>query len=96
MIITFIIRFVVMVFRGIFALFPTSSVSNPFGSETAPTWGIAISNGITIMIQTWNAFLISFPYAVVGWHMFLVILSFEALMLIGKFFLGARLPAHTN
>lgn len=54
-----------------------------------------IDNALSYAVGLWNSFMVTFPYASVAWHMFLLMLVFEALMLVLKFVLGQRLPVNT-
>lgn len=82
---------IVMILSGIFGFLPTVSIA------TIPYIGESVESVLITMITTWNAFLVTFPYAEVGWNIFLyVIIPFEILMLIAKFFFGSRLPAHLD
>jgi len=62
-----------------------------------PYAGSFMASTLTTVVGVWNSFLDTFPYAIVAWHMFLfVILPFEVIMLVMKFFLGHRTPSHFN
>lgn len=83
MIITLILQVLVYMISGIFWLLPT--VSLPVGVVSA----------MTNMVQYYNSFLDIFPFAVLPTQIFLwIILPFEIGLLIAKFFLGSRIPAH--
>lgn len=87
MILNLLIQFLLLLLSAIFSIFPVVSIAS------IPWAGEFISETLTSMVLTWNAFMETFPYAEVGWHMLLwVILPFEALMSLAKFFFGARLP----
>jgi hypothetical protein len=89
MIINLLINMVVSVISAIMSFLPKVTLAS------IPWAGNAISVSLTTMIQLWNSFMVTFPYAVYVWHAFLwVILPFEALMLLGKFLLGHRMPAN--
>lgn len=90
MILNILIQFVLRVFSAIFSIFPEVSIlSLPFGEQ--------IRDNLILAVSYWNAFSGTFPYALVAWHVFLwVILPFEALMLLGRFFLGHRMPVNSN
>jgi len=87
MIINLILQTILQILSAIFAIFPVVTISSiPYAGET-------IASILLTMTTTWNSFLVTFPYAIVGWHMLLwVILPFEALMSLAKFFFGSRLP----
>jgi hypothetical protein len=89
MILNYIFDAIVNIINGVLSFLPVVSLSSVFGLDLAsPLSGV---------VSTWNAFMITFPYAMVAWHMLLwVVLPFEALMLLGKFLLGHRLPVNTN
>lgn len=87
MLINFLLSTILSVFALIFQFFPVS------GLRDIPQVGEPVADTLTLMVEYWNSFLITFPYAVIVWHMFLyVILPFELIMLIMKFFLGSRRP----
>jgi len=87
MILNLLIQFILLLLSAIFSIFPVVSIA------TIPWAGEFIADNLLDMVILWNTFMETFPYAVVGWHMLLwVILPFEALMSLGKFFFGARLP----
>jgi len=90
MIINLFIQTIVLFFTAVFYFFPEVSIASiPWAGE----W---LSETLIDMVLIWNAFIITFPYAEIVWNMFLwVILPFEALMLLGRFFLGHRLPTNT-
>jgi len=91
MITEIIIQVVVSLVSLLFVFLPVVSLS------TIPLVGEPISSALLYAVTTWNAFLITFPYAVTAWNMLLlVIIPFEILLMIGKFFLGHRLPANNT
>lgn len=91
MIINLLISVFLTIFGAILSFLPTVTIADI--AYIGPT----LSETLTIMISTWNAFMVTFPYAETLWNVFIyVILPFEFTMLIAKFFLGQRLPAHTN
>lgn len=91
MLLNLIIQIVLYILAGIFFYFPPANIAN------IPIVGQLISNILITMMQTWNAFMVTFPYAVFAWHMLLwVVIPFEIGMLIMKFFLGHHIPAHLN
>jgi len=71
-----------------------------------PVWDIAslwyigptLSTVVDSIALTWNAFMVTFPYALTGWQVFIyVIIPFEALLLLAKLILGSRTPvSHIN
>lgn len=43
---------------------------------------------------TWNAFMVTFPYAEIAWNVFIFgILPFEFALAVLKFFIGHRIPS---
>jgi len=91
MIIILLLNLLLLVFGTIFSILPVVTISS------IPLIGPTVSTFLFTMVGVWNAFMLTFPYARIGWEVFLyVILPFEALMLIGKFFLGSRMPSHNH
>jgi len=88
MIINLIINLILLVFGSLFVFFPVVHLSDlPFGEQ--------IVSVLTQIMGIWNAFVSTFPYAEIGFQVFLyVIIPFEILLIIAKFFLGSRLPAN--
>jgi len=85
MITNLILTIIVAVFNTIMELIPSASIA------TIPLIGETVSAFLLTMIQTWNTFLITFPYAQTGWDVFrFVILPFELTLLVVNFFLGSR------
>lgn len=80
-----------MVFASLMSYLPEVSIASiPWAGE----W---ISETLVSLVLTWNAFMVTFPYAETAWNVLLwIILPFEALMLLGRFFLGHRMPVNTN
>jgi len=91
MIITLLINLLLLIFASLFTLLPEVTIADiPFAGEF-------IRSTLVTAIGIWNGFLETFPYAETAWNMFLyVILPFEILMLIAKFFLGHRLPTNNT
>jgi len=85
MILNYIFDALINIVNGVLSFLPDVSLSDVFGIDFASM--------LTPVILTWNSFMETFPYAQIAWYVFLVILPFELLMLVGKFFLGHRLPA---
>jgi hypothetical protein len=91
MIINMLINLVLLIFGALFSFLPKVTLAS------LPYVGSYISSSLIFIVGLWNGVLTTFPYAVVGWHVFLwIILPFEGLMLVAKFFLGHRVPAHLN
>jgi len=87
MIINLLLNLVILVFGFLFSILPVVTLAD------IPYAGQFISDLLIIMIHVWNAFLETFPYAQDAWYLFLlVVLPFEILMLVAKFFLGSRAP----
>jgi len=92
MIINLLINVILVVFNQRFSL---GGLLKPVTLADLPYIGDEVSSILTAVILKWNAFMATFPYAETGWHIFLwVILPFEAVMLVAKFVLGSRVPAH--
>jgi len=65
--------------------------------SSIPYVGVALSEILTTAVLKFNAFMVTFPYAQPVWFRFLwVIIPFEILLLVAKFFFGNRLPAHIS
>jgi len=87
MILNLLIQVVLYALGGIFFFLPVATIA------TLPVFGQAISDTLYTAVYTWNAFLVTFPYAEVVWQMFLwVVIPLEIGILIEKFFLGHRTP----
>lgn len=87
MIINFIIKIIFDFFSAIFSFLPTVSIA------TIPVIGETVSSLLLQIVQVYHAFIETFPYAIVGFNVLIyVILPFELLMLVAKFFLGHRAP----
>ena len=85
MIITLLINLIIMIFGVLFVFLPVVHLPD------------VANSALITMTSIWNTFLETLPYAQLPWHLFLyVILPFELLLLVAKFFLGHRLPAHLN
>ena len=56
-----------------------------------------MSSVLLTAVVLFNTFLETFPYAIVGWHMFLyVVIPFEILLIVLKVFLGSRAIGQHN
>jgi hypothetical protein len=89
MIINLIFGVILGLISAIFFLLPVVTIAS------IPVIGSTLLVILGTMVTTWNAFMITFPYAQVVWQVFLfVILPFEILMIIGKFFLGQHMPTN--
>jgi len=86
MIITMLLFLVQGLFGAIFYFLPVVNLAS------IPVIGESIRNTLITVMHTWNAFLVTFPYAEVVWICFKAIIAFEILMLVVKFFLGHRAP----
>lgn len=87
MIINLLINFILLVFGSLFVFFPEVHLID------IPVFGSLMVDYLTWAVTTWNSFLETFPYAQTAWQMLLfVVLPFELLMLVAKFFLGHRMP----
>jgi len=91
MIINLFINLVLLIFGSLFVFLPEVSISS------IPYIGVPFYNLLVSLVSMWNAFISTFPYAGIAWNVLLfVILPFEVLMLLGKFFLGHRMPSNHN
>jgi len=91
MIINLLINLILLIFGSLFVFLPEVSLSS------IPFIGPEIVSILGTVMGIWNAFMTTFPYAETGFYIFLwVILPFEILMIIAKFFLGHRTPANLN
>lgn len=87
MIIYLLLQLIVSILFVIFYLLPTATLIS------IPVIGAAISSTLTTVILSWNAFMVTFPYAQDLWYIFLyIILPFEIAVLTLKLFLGGRIP----
>lgn len=87
MIINYLISFILGIISIFFVFLPVVTLAD------IPVIGDTISSLLLTMVRMWNSFIDTFPYAGTAWQVFLyVILPFELLMLVGKFFLGHRMP----
>ena len=90
MITILLINFVLILVGFLFSILPVVSVAS------IPFIGVYISSFFSTAVSIWNTFLVTFPYSVIVWHTFLyVIIPFEILFLVGKFFLGHRMPSNS-
>ncbi len=73
------------------AIFGEAKIANlPFVGSFLNTTLLSVSG-------TWNAFVVTFPYAGIAWDVFVyVIVPFEVIMLFLKVFLGSRVPQAVN
>lgn len=91
MIINLLINLILLVFGSLFVFLPEVYLSD------IPLIGNELVSALTTMITTWNSFLVTFPYAEVVWDVILfVIIPFEILLLVARFFLGQRLPTNIH
>jgi len=80
---------ILMLLSAFFYFLPVVTIAS------LPYIGTMVSSVLSTAITTWNALLGTIPYLNYSWHVFLVvILPFELLLLLGKFFLGSRMPVH--
>jgi len=88
MIFNLITNFVLLIFGMIFVFFPIVSIS------TIPVVGPAAYDTLSYIMGKWNAVMDTLPYLHEVWTVFiLVIIPFEIALMVGKFFLGSRMPA---
>ena len=78
-----------LVLTAIFYFLPEVSLAD------IPIIGSSITTNLPIIVHHWNGFMEIFPYAEDTWNVFLyVIIPFEILLLIAKFFLGHHVPVN--
>jgi len=89
MIINLLINTVLLIFGSIFVFLPEVSIATlPYIGE--PARAVLVS-----AVTMWNTFMVTFPYAQTPYDIFVyVIIPFEALILLARFFLGNRLPVN--
>lgn len=69
------------------------SIASILPSAILPSYALSL---LATAIGTYNSFLDIFPFATLPTQLFLgVVLPFELALLIGKFFLGSRLPSNS-
>lgn len=92
MIINLLINLFLLIFGSLFVFLPEVTISS------IPFIGSYISDALVLMVVYWNSFVDVFPYAEIVFHTFLtIILPFELLLIVAKFFLGHRVPVnHVN
>jgi hypothetical protein len=91
MIVNLLINFVIGAFGLLFAFFPIVHLSG------IPIVGTYLVSWMSIGVHFWNTFIQLFPFALLPWHMTVwVILPFELILLVAKFFLHHRVPANLN
>jgi len=89
MIINLLLAVILAFFQAIFVFLPTVTIAG------IPYIGSGLSSLLGTMAANFNAFSETIPYAIYPWHAFLfVLMSFEITMLVGKIFLGNRMPGH--
>jgi len=80
---------VLLLFGSIFVFLPEVSIA------TIPVVGQVASDTLVFIMLKWNAVMVTVPYFHTAWLVFLiVIIPFEILLLVGKFFLGSRMTAN--
>lgn len=91
MITNILLSIVFVLISTIFSWLPVVTIAS------LPFIGEFVSSSLLLMVQYWNSFLITFPYASIAWNVFLiVIVPFELFMLLMRFFFGARVPTNPN
>jgi len=91
MIIALLINIIVSMFGVLFGFFPVVTLND------IPVVGEFVRSTFVMAIGFWNAFIVTFPYAALPWHIFIyAVLPFEVLLIILKFFLGSRAPQNYN
>jgi len=87
MIINLIIQVLINILGAIFYFLPIVSI------EDIPLIGESVSNTLLTIIYTWNAVVETLPYlGTVSTVFFTIIIPFEILVILSKFFLGSRSP----
>jgi len=86
MIINLLLSVVVNIVGGIFYFLPIVTI------DDIPYIGETVRNTLISVAQTWNAFEITLPYLISLKIAIMCVVGFELLLLIGKFFLGGRMP----
>jgi len=87
MITNLLLNVVIVIFGIIFAFFPEVNLAS------IPLVGESLRNTLISVVLYWNSFMDTFPYAQILWSVFLkVVIPFEIVLLIVKFFLGSRAP----
>lgn len=81
-----ILDFVYTVASALFNLLPTVTIAD------IPFVGASVSSLLASMVLIWNAFMVTFPYAVVVWFCFKIVLAFELILLTARLIMGNRLP----
>jgi len=91
MIINALLGFLIAFVQLLFSWLPDVSISSIY--YIGPT----LNEALVLISSKWNALMVTFPYAQLGWNVFLyLILPFELLLLTLKFFLGHRAPHNVN
>jgi hypothetical protein len=87
MIITLLLNLIILIIGMIFIFLPVVTLAD------IPLFGGWISEYLLTIVQMWNSFCETFPYAITAWRVFLyLIIPFEILLIIARFFLGSRTP----
>jgi len=87
MIINLLINLVLLIFGSLFVFLPEVTISS------IPFIGDEVRAVLVTAIGYYNGFIDTFPYAETAFTIFLyVIIPFEVLLLVSKFFLGHRTP----
>lgn len=81
----------------IFGIFTTFLGSEETTIATIPIVGQYLSDILTTAVGYFNSFVVTFPYIVIDWQIFIyVIIPFELGLLVAKVLLGSRVPAHNS
>ncbi|HUD45134.1 MAG TPA: hypothetical protein VMR41_06325 [Patescibacteria group bacterium] len=90
MLLNFLFQDIAGAVHTVFSIWPHATVAG------IPYIGSQISATLYTAVEYWNTFTqTTFPYGQLPWTIFLyVILPFEFSMLVLKFILGSRTPAH--
>jgi len=91
MIFNLLINFVLLIFGAIFVFLPEVTI------ETIPYIGPIVSVTLTWIVGLWNSLVLTLPYLDVPMRVFLyVIIPFELMLIILKFFLHNRISVATS
>jgi len=91
MIWNFIIKAIVLFVSVVFYWLPEVTI------EDLPYLGSSVSDLLITMIRYWNSAVETVPYLQLGMDIFIyIIIPFELLLLVAKFFLGHHVPTNSR
>jgi len=91
MIIALILNFIVSFIAMLLSIIPNVTIAQ------LPIIGPSVDTYLRLAIGYWNTFCGILPYFSLPWNLFInVIIPLEITLLLLKFFLGHRTPAHFN